>query len=524
VNSVTFLQRALIILFALLFAAEAVLALQWRLVQDAPLLHYVAWLANEHDYVVYRDIFETSMPGTFLVHMFIGRLFGYGDLAFRLVDLAWLASLMTVSWLLIRRINPVVAWASTLGFAITYIAYGPGMTMQRDYLGLLPIAGAMLIAAGSRYSTGTRAALVGGLFATAVTLKPHLGLGLPFVLIYMTVRENEDWKNDYSAAFKSLIRIGLLASTGFLPVLLLPVLWLWLTGGLETFWEMATRYLPLHVDMTGSIETVTPEKYFDYTVRKYIHGIRFYVPPAILGIFFALRFGGLERDQRRLVYLFACLIFVYSIYTVIGGKYWLYHWIPFRYMVMVCTALVLLPLVQLNRRKLIESGCVVLFAAMLFIWVSLWGYDKQTLRFPASFVHQVSGLPPPSPRDGMVDEIADFLIAAELGPDEKVQPLDWVAGAVHAMLIAEALPATPYVYDYYFYHYISNPYIQKIRQEYIAALQTDLPRYMIDITFKVRPTGLDTTDTFPELEAIIESQYRVAQKGTNYRILERIAD
>jgi hypothetical protein len=92
------------------------------------------------------------------------------------------------------------------------------------------------------------------------------------------------------------------------------------------------------------------------------------------------------------------------------------------------------------------------------------------------------------------------------------------------MLIAEALPATPYVYDYYFYHYISNPYIQDIRQKYIAALRADPPRYMIDITVKVRPTGLDTTDTFPELVEIIESQYRVAQKGTNYRILERIAD
>ncbi|MBS94725.1 MAG: hypothetical protein CL799_09835, partial [Chromatiales bacterium] len=304
-NPVTILRRALIVLFALLLASEVILALQWRLLQDAPLLHYVAWLANEHDYVVYRDIFETSMPGTFLVHMLIGRLFGYGDLAFRLVDLAWLAGLMAVSWLLIRRINPVVAWAATLGFAIAYIAYGPGMTMQRDYLGLLPIATAMLVAAGSRYGSGTRAVLVGGLFAAAVTLKPHLGLGLPFVLIYMTVCENEDWKNDYGSALKSLLRIGLSASAGFLPVLSLPLLWLWSTGGLEAFWEMATLYLPLHVDMTGAIETVTPEQHLDYTVRKYIHGIRFYAPPAILGVLITLRFGGLDRDQRRLVYLFA---------------------------------------------------------------------------------------------------------------------------------------------------------------------------------------------------------------------------
>ncbi len=523
-NPVTILRRALIVLFALLLASEVILALQWRLLQDAPLLHYVAWLANEHDYVVYRDIFETSMPGTFLVHMLIGRLFGYGDLAFRLVDLAWLAGLMAVSWLLIRRINPVVAWAATLGFAIAYIAYGPGMTMQRDYLGLLPIATAMLVAAGSRYGSGTRAVLVGGLFAAAVTLKPHLGLGLPFVLIYMTVCENEDWKNDYGPALKSLLRIGLSASAGFLPVLSLPLLWLWSTGGLEAFWEMATLYLPLHVDMTGAIETVTPEQHLDYTVRKYIHGIRFYAPPAILGVLITLRFGGLDRDQRRLVYLFAWLVFAYSIYVVLGGKFWVYHWIPFRYMATVCTALMLVPLVQLKRRMLIESTFIILFMAILIVWVSLWGYVKQTLRFPYSFVHQVSGLPPPPPKNGVVDEIANFLVAAKLGPDEKVQPLDWTDGAVHAMLIAEVLPATRYIYDYYFYHYLSDPYIQNIRQEYITGLQANPPRYMIDITNKLKPTGLDTTDTFPELVEIIESQYRVAQKGTNYRILERIAD
>jgi hypothetical protein len=124
----------------------------------------------------------------------------------------------------------------------------------------------------------------------------------------------------------------------------------------------------------------------------------------------------------------------------------------------------------------------------------------------------------------MVDEIADFLVAAELSPQDKVQPLDWVEGAVHAMLIAEALPATPYIYDYYFYHYISNPYIQEIRRKHIAVLRANPPRYMIDITVKVRPTGLDTTDRFPELEEFIASRYHVAQTGHNYRILERISD
>lgn len=524
VNPTTILHRALIILLACLFVAEALLALQWRLLQDSPLLHYIAWLVNEHGYVVYRDVFETSMPGTFLLHMLIGRLVGYGDLAFRIVDLFWLLALMSVSWLLIRRINPVVAWAATLGFAITYIAYGQGMAMQRDYIGLLPIVTALLVASGSRYRSGVRAALAGGLFALAASLKPQLGLGLPFVIVYMMICEKPEWRTDPGAGFKLLLIIGLQAAAGFLVILSIPLLWLWVTGAWEEFWEMSTRYLPLHVQMTGAIETVTPDQKLDYTIKKYFQGIRYYAPPALAGVFAALRYGGLDQYQRRLVYLIAWLVFAYSIYTVFGGKYWAYHWIPFRYMAMVCAALMLVPLVQLNRRRLIESTLTLIFATTLMVWVTLWGYTKQTLRFPTSFARQVSGLPPGGPREAMIDEIADFLVAAELGPNERVQPLDWVEGAVHAMLIAKALPATPYLYDYYFYHFVSDTYIQEIRKKYIAELRENPPRYMIDITVKVRPTGLDTTDRFPELEAIIAAGYREAQTGHNYRILERISN
>ena len=178
-------RNLLILLLALILIAEVTLALQWRLLEDSPLLHYIAWLANEHDYVIYRDVFETSMPGTFLVHILIGKLFGYGDLAFRLVDLAWLLGLIASSVILLARINIVSAWAASLGYAIAYIANGPAMAMQRDYLGLLPIVIALIIASGSRYRIDTRAVLVGALFAAAAALKPHLGIGLPVVLIYM---------------------------------------------------------------------------------------------------------------------------------------------------------------------------------------------------------------------------------------------------------------------------------------------------------------------------------------------------
>ena len=54
------------------------------------------------------------------------------------------------------------------------------------------------------------------------------------------------------------------------------------------------------------------------------------------------------------------------------------------------------------------------------------------------------------PIDMPDDEIAAFLLAADLQPGDTVLPVDWTEGAVHAMLIAKALPASPFIYDYYF--------------------------------------------------------------------------
>ena len=132
----------------------------------------------------------------------------------------------------------------------------------------------------------------------------------------------------------------------------------------------------------------------------------------------------------------------------------------------------------------------------------------------------MSGLPAPAPKNGRVDEIAAFLRAANLGPDDRVQPLDWTEGALHGMLNAKAVIASPYIYDYHFYHYVSNPFIQDIRRRHVELLRSNPPRFLIDVDDQLKPSGIDTTDSFPELEAFVEENYRMALVGDNYRILE----
>jgi hypothetical protein len=102
-----------------------------------------------------------------------------------------------------------------------------------------------------------------------------------------------------------------------------------------------------------------------------------------------------------------------------------------------------------------------------------------------------------------------------------VQPLDWTGGTIHAMLISEAVTATPYIFDYYFYHHVSEPYMQELRRRFMERLKEENPRFMIDMVATPRPTGKDTTTEFPELQNFMHNNYIVVYKGNGFTILEK---
>src|SRR5262249_62428749 len=53
-------------------------------------MHYVAWRLTDGA-VPYRDLFDMNFPGVYLLHLFVVRALGPGDLAWRIFDLTWLA-------------------------------------------------------------------------------------------------------------------------------------------------------------------------------------------------------------------------------------------------------------------------------------------------------------------------------------------------------------------------------------------------------------------------------------------------
>ena len=155
---------------SLLLTAELIMSLEWRMEHDFPLLHYVAFLIDHYNYIPYKDIFETSMPGTFVFHLGIGKCFGYGDLAFRIVDITWFLTLLVVTWAIVKHFGRRVAWATVVLFGLTYFQHGPEMSLQRDYVGILPISMAILLAISQFPSKLSIRTFLIGIFFCSITV------------------------------------------------------------------------------------------------------------------------------------------------------------------------------------------------------------------------------------------------------------------------------------------------------------------------------------------------------------------
>jgi hypothetical protein len=126
------------------------------------------------------------------------------------------------------------------------------------------------------------------------------------------------------------------------------------------------------------------------------------------------------------------------------------------------------------------------------------------------------------PKDGVPDEVNTFL-RSHIKQGDSVQPLDWTGGAVHGMLMARAPLATRFMYDFEFYHHVSEPYIQALRREFMSELSAKKPRFVVEVLEnKPWPRGSNTTMAFPELTSFLERYYVTAQGAEKYRILERV--
>ena len=497
---------------SLLLLFEAIVSLRWRMVHDSPLSHYIAYLVNERGFALYRDLFETSFPGTFIFHMAIGRAFGYSDGAFMAISLVWLALVSVATWKIMRGFGRRPAAASNILFALAYLAGGPAMMLQRDFILLLPLALAINIATFRGIGPVARAALIGGLFGIAVTFKPHAILGLPALLIF-------DWAVSHADGApprptrRDVLTLGSSVTAGLALPPLAVTAWLASTGSLSAFIEMVRNYLPLYLTLDGAHRNVVGFERVKSLIAGEIafggNGLWFIA--ACLGTYITLTRCDLPARLQYTVRLLLALTVLYGFYPITAGQFFDYHWMPFLYFVIMLSSLCLCRVSRVASRSV-----QILPALVLLLTIAL------VLRPAPALIQQLQGRPTPAPKNGRVDALATFL-QTHARPGDTVQPLDWTGGSVQAMLLARVNPATPYIYDYLFYHHVSQPYIRLERARFIAALEQSSPRFVVDVQAEDKPwvSGPDTTREFPELKRFLATNYMLVVTSEDYVIYER---
>lgn len=170
-------------------------SLNWRLVHDSPILHYVASMMFK-GYMPYRDMIEINLPLTYWIHMSAIAVFGDGDFAFRLFDLFWaFATAALVAFLCGPRFAVMGVGAGLL-YVVLHIAGSAASMGQRDFLMTLFLVASAACALHAGMAAGRRERMLWvlcGVFAGgAAAIKP-IAIVLP-AFLFTAVYIAEGWK------------------------------------------------------------------------------------------------------------------------------------------------------------------------------------------------------------------------------------------------------------------------------------------------------------------------------------------
>jgi len=502
-----YLPKVLLILLAAFLIVQAAYSLQWPIAHDEAPLFYEAFLMRSEGRIPYRDIFDFQMPGSYIAYYLLGSLSGFNAFRIRILDILLLAALIFITYRFMRRFGKTPALAAGILFGLKYLQGGPSISLQREYLLLIFLALSLLVGMRDSLTPKHRLSL-GILFGLAAVIKPHAALGLlPFLLFDIADILQRRKLTLLKAAATSMLP----AAIGFTIPIAIVIAWLAFNHALTPFLNIASNYWPLYSQINGQME-ITPQaeriSFFLNQVWR-LGGSGLWLIPAIIGVYL---------HQNKQTCLLASLALCYAIYPALSGQFFPYHYIPFIYFIILLASLCLStfnPSTRFASGRRLQPSILHLssFFFLLVVFINV--------RPSAAFMRQINHQPIATSTD-RADEIARFL-EKNLEAGDTVQPLDWTGGTLLAMLETRARLATPYIFDFYFYHHVSTPYIQSLRADFMDELQKSSPHFIVEVTAIDKPwiTGQDTSREFPELRAFLDANYSVTIQKADYVIYER---
>jgi hypothetical protein len=214
-------------------------SLKWGVFHDAGIYYYTAAKVLEGQ-APYRDFFMMDMPATYLIYALGQGLLGTSDLAHRLFDLAWTGFIAAALILLCRKESLLAAISAVLFYFCLHISQGSDQMLQRDFL-MVPF---MLFAAYfvtdflEKGKPGRNFFLCGFCIGWAAFIKPTALFLAPCLLAVTATHPRVGLRQFFLCCLYGALG-GVAAA---FPILL----WLYVVGGLSSWWDLLIHFIPLY--------------------------------------------------------------------------------------------------------------------------------------------------------------------------------------------------------------------------------------------------------------------------------------
>lgn len=486
------LAIAVVVLACACLAGFASLA--WRPAHDAPLILYPTHLVWVGERTPYKELFDFNFPGTYFLYGFIGEVTRLQPVGLQLLDLGLLigGGFITASlWPKEMRLEGLTGYGA---FACLYFDWYSEFGLQREFFCTLLTAGACLVAINRK-----SVVWIGVLAGCSCLIKPTTIVVFLWIVAWVCIQE-QTW-----------IRRGRLSALwlcGFSMPVVMAIAWLAGIGSLGDFLSIARNYTPLYAGLDGTHRALVGSERMAYDLRQMLlpMGEIKWVGLALI-VSLACVWSQLDTAPglKRTVTLVFGVCLVYFVYPALSGQFWRYHYLPFLAFSISLLAVGLIGIAR-NNTRWIESLIPAGLTTGLFLYFAFGAKSAVGRRGEL-------------PTQRVSDQVGAYL-TSQLKPQDTVQPLDWTGGMVGGMLQAHARLATSFIYDFQFYHNVSNPYIMGLRTRFMAELTASRPKFILERLGEEKPwpSGPDTTRDFPELRHFLIDNYLVSSKSPEFNI------
>ena len=412
-------------------------SVQVPLFTDSIYVHYGAYLIGEHGFVPYRDLFEINFPLTYLVHVLIGKVFGFGEFALRLFGFLSLIGLLVLISRLFRPIHRAVGWFVAISFGLLYLSRVNNF-FQRDFLVLIPVViiiQSTLKLAHRRDFKEQQWLCLGVWVALAALIKPHYAAILPVALLSVFVFFK------LPLTLKMMCRAMARMAMGFSIPVMIMIAGLSYLDGWEAFVELVMEYLPLYAEFKNEVQ---PMQLFKMVSKS---SLVFVVAVNLLSFW--------EQDERIKSWLRTFSIFFLLgilIGSVQGQLPYYYLFSHLMFFALLGISMTMQPDMKLSRlpaatMRLLPIGLgLLVFVKIYLIFVFMPNAMRAHQRITVDDLR----------RKAFIVEYFEQHTSGK----ESIQPYHWSWPMCSALLDLERPIATKYICALQFHHSESDPYTQ----------------------------------------------------------------